>query len=252
MFSPRLLQNPEARNKAALERIELAKRRIQSVLDRETVANQRTLEQKISDQGPNPLRVDPHLVGLAIMDLLELGRLRKIPDAGTSWYANPGTTDAQANAKLAKLLPVYTATHGGTFGNLIGDALELVVYKALDRQYRQRALFGYLGHFDLAAPKNAEGRYTKVQPPRSIAGRSTLKEADYILFGHDAGPLCIECKNYREWLYPRSSIIKELIIKASDLNALPVLIHRRIHYSTITNFLKPAGIIAHESYTPTP
>jgi hypothetical protein len=49
-------------------------------------------------------------------------------------------------------------------------------------------------------------------------------------------------------LYPRSGILKELIIKATDLNAIPVLIHRRIHYSTITNFLKPAGIIAHESY----
>jgi hypothetical protein len=84
---------------------------------------------------------------------------------------------------------------------LIGDALELIVYKALDRQYVQQPRFAYLGHFDLSAPKNAEGRYVRVQPPKSIAGHSTIKEADFLLFGHDAGPLCIECKSYREWLY---------------------------------------------------
>ncbi len=67
-------------------------------------------------------------------------------------------------------------------------------------------------------------------------------------FGHDAGPLCIECKNYREWTYPNQQFIKDLIIRSIELNAVPVLIARRIHYTTITNFLLPAGIIAHESY----
>lgn len=67
-------------------------------------------------------------------------------------------------------------------------------------------------------------------------------------FGYAEGGLCIECKNYREWLYPHHGIIKELIIKASELALIPVLIHRRTHYTTKTNFLEPAGIIAHESY----
>jgi len=65
---------------------------------------------------------------------------------------------------------------------------------------------------------------------------------------HDAGPLCIECKNYREWVYPHDKLISELIVKAADLNAIPVLIARRIHYTTRTNLLEPAGIIAHETY----
>jgi hypothetical protein len=59
-FSKRLLDHSEAKHPLALERIRIAKRRIQSILDRETVAHQKTLEQKISDQGPTPLRVDHH------------------------------------------------------------------------------------------------------------------------------------------------------------------------------------------------
>lgn len=247
-FSAKLLARPEvAANNAVLERIALGKRRVQSVLDRDIVAGQRTLEQKISDQGPEGQRVDPHLLGLALMDLLETNRLRRLDRGGGKWFTNPATPDAKADAKLEQLLPLHAAIRD-SFSNLVGDALELVCYKALDQVYARQPRFAYLGSFDLTVPKNAEGRYVKLQPPKFIGPNKTIKEADFLQFGHDAGPLCIECKNYREWLYPHDSLLKELIIKATDLNALPVLIHRRIHYTTITNFLEPAGIIAHESY----
>ena len=158
-LSVKVLRHHDARSHAAQERILLGKRRIQSVLDREIVASRRTLEQKISDQGPSTQRVDPHLVGLAIMDLEETNRLQSRKAGGILWYANPGTTEIQFNAKLEKLLSIYLATHGGGFGNLVGDALELIVYKALSEQYAQQPRFPFLGHFDLQAPKNAEGRY---------------------------------------------------------------------------------------------
>ena len=45
-FSPELLRLPIATNAAALDRIVIAKKRIQSVLDRDTAAHQKTLEQK--------------------------------------------------------------------------------------------------------------------------------------------------------------------------------------------------------------
>ena len=46
IFSQKLLEKEDAKNPAALERIAIAKRRVQSVLDREIVAHQKTLEQK--------------------------------------------------------------------------------------------------------------------------------------------------------------------------------------------------------------
>lgn len=249
-FSKRLLSHPEAANDAALSRIATGKRRVQSVLDQHTVAHRRTLEQKISEQGPKPMRVDPHLLGLGIMDLLELNRLREYRHSDTGaqpWYANPATPVQTVVDRLSHLAPLYAhiARHG--FGNLTGDALEIIVYKTLERIYAAKPRYPYLGHFFLDQPKQGN-RYRKIQPPRHLGKYQTKKEADFLQFGHDAGPLCIECKNLREWIYPNSRDIRELILKSIDLNCIPVLVARRIHYSARTNLLEPAGIIAHETY----
>lgn len=249
-FSQALLSKSEAKSATALERIAVAKVRVQSVLDREVVAHQRTLEQKISEQGPTGQRVDPHLVGLAVFDLIETKRLRRHehPATGSSpWYANPGTATSAVQERLATLAPLYASISQGGFGNLTGDALEVIANKCLQAVYASDPRFSYLGHFHLDKPKNKQNRYDKVQPPKQIGPHKTLKEADFIQFGHAAGPLCIECKNYRQWLYPHETMIKELIVKSYELCAIPVLVARRIHYSTRTNFLQPAGIIAHES-----
>lgn len=250
-FSPWLTNRPEAKNPDALARIALAKTRVQSVLDREGVSHQKTLEQKISEQGPTPIRVDPHLVGLAIRDLLELRRLRshRHPTTSTtSWYANPGTPDSTVKERLDALAPLYATIAGSTFGNLVGDALEIIVFKCLREIYARDPRYAFQGTFNLDAPKTANGRYHKVQPPKIIGPHRTEKEADFLQFGYASGPLCIECKNYREWIYPHHEVIKKLIEKASDLHVTPVLIARRLHYTTRTNFLEPAGILAHETY----
>src|SRR5258707_3726996 len=226
-FSPEIANHPEARNAKALARIALAKRRVQSILDREIVAHQKTLEQKISDQGPTPQRVDPHLVGLAIKDLLNLNRLRVYQHSGTkSWYANPATPEPSVAERLAILAPLYASISGAGFGNLTGDALELIVFKCLDRIQRASPRYTYQGFFHLDQPKNEQHRYRKTQPPKHIGARATAKEADFLQFGHAAGPLCIECKNYREWIYPHHQVISQLIVKSVELGAVPVLIAR--------------------------
>lgn len=250
MFSKTLLQRPEAKNKAFLARIALAKKRVQSILDRETIAHQKTLEKKISEQGPGEQRVNPHLVGYAIQDLLELNRLRFLRHPATGnqkWYINPLTNDDDAQPKLDELAPLYASVSGGGFGNLTGDALEVVTYKCLLNVKQQKPRYDFQGAFHLDKPKNAENRFQKTQPQKTLSGKSTLKEADFIQFGHDAGALCIECKNYREWIYSHDNKIKELIVKSYELGAIPVLIARKIQYAAQTNLLEPAGIIAHES-----
>jgi len=146
------------------------------------------------------------------------------------------------------LAEIYESVSGHGFGNLTGDALEIIVFKCLQEVFATHKRYSFAGQFFLSEQKNAEGRFRKSQPPRSLNGKSITTEADFIQFGHDAGPLCIECKNLREWIYPTDESLKELIIKASGLSTIPVLIARRIHYSTLKNFLEPAGIIAHESY----
>jgi hypothetical protein len=250
-FSAKLLARPEAKNEAVLDRIAIAKGRIQSILDQYTVAHQKTLEQKIAEQGPDPQRVDPHLIGLAIVDLIELNRLRRHRHQSSStksWFANPATTEKVVSQKLDKLGPLYRQISTGGFGNLTGDALELVVFKTLHQIFEADPAHAYQGAFHLDRPKDSHGRYRKTQPPKHIGPRSTVAEADFLQYGHKIGPLCIECKNRREWIYPTDTDIKELILKSHDLGAIPVLVARRLHYTTRTNLLEPAGIIAHETF----
>ena len=195
-------------------------------------------------------REDPHLVGLAISDLLQQNRLTAHRHESTgrlAWYTNPGTADAVVAPRLALIAPLYARVSGDGFGNLTGDALEIVVWKCLDAVYAENRRYPYQGHFDIHPPKNEHGRYRRTQPAKSLNGKNSVGEADFLQFGFDAGPLCIECKNYREWLYPHHPVIKELIIKAAEIDAIPVMIARRLHYTTRSNFLEPAGIIAHES-----
>lgn len=249
-FSPKLLANEIAQSEEALGRVAVAKKRIQSVLDRDTVCNQKTLEQKIAEQGPKPQRVDPHLVGLAILDHIELNRLKSHQHNATGklrWFANPGTGDALVKERLDVLAPLYAQVSGDGFGNLTGDALEIIVWKCLDAVYTRNRRYPYQGHFEIDQPKNEHGRYRRVQPAKTLNGKTSTGGADFLQFGYDAGPLCIECKNYREWLYPHHPMITELIIKAAEIDAIPVLIARRLHYTTRSNLLEPAGIIAHES-----
>ncbi len=248
-FSQKLLAKPEAKSVETLRRIDLGKTRIQSVLDRGRVAHQKTLEQKISDQGPVGMRVDPHLVGLAIMDLLELNRLKVVLSDITGqhpWYANRLTPQGDIDERIQTLAPLYQSTLGN-FSNLVGDALEIITEKCLAAQHALNGKYVYQWHFLIDDPKDKHGRYKKIQPPKSIGPFSTMKEADFLQFGHDEGAICIECKNYREWIYPHSPLISELIVKAVELGCLPLMIARRIHYTTRENLFKPAGIMFHET-----
>ncbi len=185
------------------------------------------------------------------MDLRELNRLAVHTHPSTTttpWLSNPATLKQTIDDRLATLAPLYDQVSQHGFGNLIGDALEVITYKSLDAVFQKAPRHTYLGYFHLNEPKNEQGRYKKTAPPKHISNKTTLKDPDFIQLGHDIGPLCIECKNRREWLYPHSNHITDLIVRSADLGAFPVLIARRIHYTTISNLLVPAGIIAHETY----
>lgn len=245
-------RSPKINNPAALERVSVAMARLPNILDRETVACQRTLEQKISDGGPNPQRVDPHLLGVALDELCNDRRFvvthRHDSTGSTDWYANARTSENDVQAKLDEVAPLYARTTRGGFGNHVGDALEIHVFKSLQQLQSDRRRYSFQGSFDLTHLPENTGRYRKTEPPQSVSGNYTQKRADFILHGFDSGPICIECKNLREWVYPNQGIVKELITKALELDLTPLLVARRIQYSALANLFEPAGIIAHETY----
>ncbi|MGH6678303.1 MAG: hypothetical protein ACREDL_05065, partial [Bradyrhizobium sp.] len=57
----------------------------------------------------------------------------------------------------------------------------------------------------------------------------------------------VEVKNLREWLFPARDEIRELLAEAIAIDAVPVLITRRMPYVTF-RLLIPCGIIIHQTY----
>jgi hypothetical protein len=70
---------------------------------------------------------------------------------------------------------------------------------------------------------------------------------DFLGYSNEMIPYGIEAKNIREWIYPNRPEVKDLLLKATSVNAVPVLIARRIHYVTF-QLLNACGAIIHQTY----
>jgi hypothetical protein len=106
------------------------------VLTSSVVANQRTLEQKISDAGPFNQRIDPHILTDVRNRLVHEGSIGVLNYSGAPWYF----ASKAVNEQLHKLIPIYRASHAA--GSRIGQALEIATYRAL--RATQCGLFGPL------------------------------------------------------------------------------------------------------------
>jgi hypothetical protein len=87
------------------------------------------------------------------------------------------------------------------------------------------------------------------QPYGPINGRRIpgKKHVDFIVSYGRSRWAAIEVKNTREWLYPSHSNVRELLAKALSIDAVPVLIGRRIPFVTF-RVLSPCGLVIHQTY----
>jgi hypothetical protein len=212
------------------QRVAIAERRILSILKKQTAATLRTLEQKISDAGPNPQRVEPFLISAARNNLVRKGVIQELLRSGGSrWYHLTGWPRERVDMRLEELLPIHAATTSGHFIPRLGQTLEIAVYKGLQQQ-----AMPFVGAFTDLAAHDDSTMYRKEEPPAT-------------LFSPTAGPLGIEIKNIREWMYPDRVEIRDLFLKCCYFNAVPVLIARRIPYLTFSVITRCGGII-HQNY----
>jgi hypothetical protein len=200
------------------KRLALALRRIKSVLRTNIVCHLRTLEQKICDAGPINQRIDPHVVTNALR-LLKNDLFVEQSPSGGRWFRLRDAPQAEAVAKGERLEALLAQIHSHTFTLRIGQALETAVFRGL---LRQSTLNFYGGFPDLDSHDDST-LYKNVPPPAIRNGRSIGNRLfDFIVSAHgvDAG---IEVKNIREWVYPTSTVVKELVFKALtlDLNSCP-------------------------------
>jgi hypothetical protein len=207
------------------------------------VANQRTLEQKISDAGPFDQRVDPHIRTVVRKRLLNEGVIGATNRSSAPWFYAANSNRIAREARIAELLAVYKPYLG--LGNRIGEVLEIATYRALAMIPRA----DFSGRFTDLDDHDDSTSYHKDEPERHIGTRSLQGQEllDFILRTPDAGPLAIECKNVRHWMYPRRPEMKLALRKALALDAVPVLIARRIPYVTFA-VLSKCGFILHQTY----
>ena len=227
------------------ERLAIAKRRLELVLKARTVAAWRTLEQKISDAGPGPMRVDPHVLTQARKKLVDLGIIDKTAfgSSNTPWFHLVRAAPEDVAAKLAELGPIHAALQVHSFKIRMGQTLEIAAYRAFIGQ----PAFKTFGAYTDLDEHNDATAYTKEEPPSVISGRKSKGKLDFILTTVDNDVLGVELKNIREWIYPDRPEIKELLRKCTDLEVLPVLIARRLLYVTF-KLLNTCGVIIHQTY----
>lgn len=57
----------------------------------------------------------------------------------------------------------------------------------------------------------------------------------------------LKSKSIREWIYPDKDIVTQLLRKCVQINVVPILIARRIHYTAFT-VLNECGAVVHQVY----
>ncbi len=70
---------------------------------------------------------------------------------------------------------------------------------------------------------------------------------DFMVIGGGGVIGGIEVKNTRPWVYPDSDDVIDFLRKCCAVDVVPILIARRIHYSTFS-VLSPCGVIVHQTF----
>jgi hypothetical protein len=226
------------------ERDQIARRRLVSILTRHGVALARTLEQKISDAGPEGQRIDPHVLTRVRGEMVDQGRIVQSLHVNAPWFHLVETSQAVVQRRLEEQLPVYQELNRRSLTLRLGQALEIATYKALLQSNLE-----FHGRFKDLADHDDSKLYAKEEPPQHI-GRLALagdQRLDFLVRHPEAKHLGVECKNVREWLYPDREEIAAALAKCITLDCVPVLIARRIPYVSFQLFTT-CGVILHQNY----
>jgi len=226
-------------------RHELAVKRLRNILRSHVVANSRILEQKISDSGPTNQRIDPHILTEARNALAQREIVAALQRGGVPWFHLKETDPETVKKRLSELDALHRQTQSPQFVMLLGQTLEIATFRALQAQ----TTLNFFGNYPDLAAHDDSTLYTKEEPPSSLSGRQipSKKKLDFLIQDPHSGYAGIEVKNIREWLYPDRDEIREMLFKCCALDVVPVLIARRIHYSTFS-VLNPCGVIFHQTF----
>ena len=219
-----------------------AQKRLISILEQHGIANARTLEQKISDAGPNNQRIDPHILTPVRKKLIEEGKIKVLRRHDAPWFYLPSTPEQTVQKRLAEQLPIFLDFQHT--GKRVGQCLEIAIYRAL----LQQDTLEHIGCFTNLEEHDDSSLYSKEEPPRSLSGNHLPRKTrlDFLVRHQESGWAGIEAKNIRVWMYPNREEIIRLLEKAVALDCV-LLIARRISFVAF-KVLSTCGVVLHETY----
>jgi hypothetical protein len=185
------------------------------------------------------------VITLAIQGLRSAGQILVLERDQTRWYTLPSVAKAKIDSRLAELESIHRALASYSLTMRIGQALEIATYRALASTDALEVLGGFL---DLDQHGD-DTLYKRQEPPR-LWRRNVYREGilDFIVADKNTNIAAgIEVKNIRKWIYPEQQEIKDLLKKCCALDLIPILVARRIHFTT-TRLLIPRGGLVHETY----
>lgn len=145
-----------------------------------TLANLRTLENKISDAGPTNQRIDPHVLTVAKKELTDAGEVKMYsPIPGKNdipWFYLTGTPELDLKNRYDELEPIHRATEDRSFTKRIGQTMEIAVSRAL----QERADLYSTGHYIDLNEHSDDKPYSKDEPP-SIVGNLAIRDGDSLV-----------------------------------------------------------------------
>lgn len=222
----------------------LAQRRLRNILSVHTIANARTLENKISDAGPTDQRVEPHVLTEARQNLEQSGEIRRVQAGATVWFYLATTDKEEVAARLKEQQAIHARLSKQAFTIRLGQSLEIAVFKAL----QLGCPCEFYGGFPDLESHGDDQLFAKEEPPSIVSGATIpgKKRLDFLLVcdGIRAG---VETKNIREWLYPHSDEVRDLLLKCCAIHAVPVLIARRLPFVTFSLMYR-CGMIIHQTF----
>ena len=170
------------------------------VLGAMTVANQRTLEQKISDAGPFNQRIDPHVLSDVRRRLMHEGRIGRVNAANAPWFFAGNTAPGSPRCppqRTDRGLPAVHQDRDADWSGARNRDLPGALFDARGKPKFTAASRIWTDH-------DNSTMYSKEEPPQHIGERSLHgdENLDFLLRTADAGYIGIECKNVRHWMYP--------------------------------------------------
>jgi hypothetical protein len=242
---PRRCPNsPDTNANALPKHAFFAETRLLRIIGTHTIATARTLEQKISDAGPYGQRIDPHILTSVRNRLVREQKLLRHEHAGTPWFYLPTATKPTLDDRFNAQLNIHNRLVGPISAR-IGQALEIAVFRALSAIDD----LDFSGRFKDLDAHDDSTLYAKEEPPQHIGTRSLPgdERLDFLIRLPTVGPLGVECKNVRSWLYPDREEVTDAIRKCIAINSVPVIIGRRIPYVTFA-LLSKCGVLFHQTY----